>query len=672
MKFINNFEYLLMAQKYKNNKQAGRKPSFVSAPPQQKAKQEKKGWTLSSKYLMAIPLVSIIVFAVIAAYFLIAENSDMLFMAQSKSRFMFGETFWNECLLFPGAALSWLSSYFVQYFYEPTLGSGIIIAMWVALFFITKWTFKVRNEWSALMLLPLVALLVSMIDIGYWLYYIKCYGYWFVGTIGMLFAMIMTFIGVQSFGISQKRTVVNFGFIIAAVLSFFSYRYFGTFGLIPFIYIPIYELVKREHSKICLIITAVISVLIIVAIPLIESNIYYTNINPDTVWLYNIPSFKADAVNSTDKVTPFYYAILTPIILAFTQKKGKTNASVKGWYALLSVCVTVAILVSSFMIADKKNFDNYNYHAEMRMYRAIDEQRWDDALEVMASIPGDASREMVLFKNIALLNNGHMCDRMFKYNNMGEPPYVDDSLSVHMVQTAAPLIYFNHAKINFAYRWCIENSVEYGYSFDNLKMLAKCAIINHEWDLARRYLDILKQSLYYKDWAEKYESLVDEPAKFADYHEFDNVYELYSHMGSVLDGDNGLCEMYLLNYFANTQNKDSKLLQELTLNYAMIQKDIQLFWPRFFLYAQLHNGEPMPQHYQEAAYLYGNLEPQTMSIQGMPFDENIKKRYADFQQTSQSLLRTGLDATGVGQSMKATYGDTFWWFYFFCRNIHSY
>ena len=143
-------------------------------------------------------------------------------------------------------------------------------------------------------------------------------------------------------------------------------------------------------------------------------------------------------------------------------------------------------------------------------------------------------------------------------------------------------------------------------------------------------------------------------------------------MGTVLDGDNGLCEMYLLNYFSNTMNKDSKLLQELTLNYALIQKDIQLFWPRFFLYAQLHKGEEMPVHYQEAAYLYGNLERQTVDISNMPFDKNLIQRYNSFQQLSQSLLSSGMKAPEVGQAMKASYGDTFYWFYFFCRDIHSY
>ena len=110
----------------------------------------------------------------------------------------------------------------------------------------------------------------------------------------------------------------------------------------------------------------------------------------------------------------------------------------------------------------------------------------------------------------------------------------------------------------------------------------------------------------------------------------------------------------------------------MTLNYALIQKDIQLFWPRFFLYAELHKGEPMPTHYQEAAYLYGCLEPQNVDISNMPFDDKVKERYQGFQQMSQSLLQSGMQAKDVGEAMKSTYGDTFYWFYFFCRDVHSY
>lgn len=262
---------------------------------------------------------------------------------------------------------------------------------------------------------------------------------------------------------------------------------------------------------------------------------------------------------------------------------------------------------------------------------------------------------------------------MFKYNNMGAQPQNGfDTLKIHMVQTAAPLIYYYHGKTNFASRWCIENSVEFGYNFSNLKILARCALVGGEMELAKKYLDILSTSLFYRDWAMRLMPITKDPKLIKNYQEFDTVRELRDHMGSVLDGDNGLCEMYLLNYFSNTMRKDSKLLQELTLNYAMVQKDIQLFWPRFLVYAQLHPNEEMPVHYQEAAYLYGQLEPQSMNTSRMPFDEKVVERYQGFQQLSQSLLQTGMKAEEVGEAMKSSYGDTFYWFYFFSRNVHSY
>ena len=307
------------------------------------------------------------------------------------------------------------------------------------------------------------------------------------------------------------------------------------------------------------------------------------------------------------------------------------------------------------------------------MYRAAEEQDWDKVLDEMGNIPGDASREMVVLKNIALTNKGEMGTKMFKYNNMGEPPTNGfDTLRVHMVQTAAPLIYYYHGKTNFALRWAIENSVEFGYDYDNLKILARCALLSGEMEMAKRYLDILRTTLFYRDWADHLMPITKNPELIKKYPEFKNVRELRDHMGTVLDGDNGLCEMYLITYFSQTMNKDSKLLQEMTLDYSLIQKDIQLFWPRFYLYAQMHQGEPMPIHYQEAAMLYGNLEPESADISTMPFQDEVRKSYEGFHQMSQSLLQAGLSAEDVGEAMKGTYGNTFYWFYFFCRDVHSY
>ena len=97
----------------------------------------------------------------------------------------------------------------------------------------------------------------------------------------------------------------------------------------------------------------------------------------------------------------------------------------------------------------------------------------------------------------------------------------------------------------------------------------------------------------------------------------------------------------------------------------------QLFWPRFFQYATLHNGKDMPIHYQEAAYLYGNLE-KSVQINNMPFDRKVVNRYLQFSNQTQAYIQRGLNDEQIAEIMKRNFGDTFWWFYFFCNNVESY
>ncbi len=657
-----------------------KKPSINTNLSQPKEK-EKPPFTITRPAAIAIALVVTATVVALGMYYLIVCNSDMLYMAQLKDFFTTDRTFLEECMRQPGGMLSWVSAYLTQYFFHPTWGAGIMIALWVISLWVSKWAFNVKMAWMPVLAIPAVCLLVSTISIGYWLYYVKQTGYWFYGTVGYLIAMLLVLFN-RYFNRKKADS------IITTTLVAITYPFAGWYTLLALLYIAANTFVKNFLSEKCKekvpttesiaepkgntllgrIVTPLYPLLLIAFVPLLSRQ-FYAEMRIEDAWTIGFPEFTNDKLVSDIPTIPFIILSAIPLVFPFLPKR----AELKGGMGLLAYVATIAFFVGSYLWADKKNFDNYNYHAEMRMYRAADEQDWDKVLDEMGSIPGDASREMVLLKNIALMNKGEMGSKMFKYNNMGEPPKNGfDSLTVHMVQTAAPLIYYYHGKTNFTVRWCIENSVEFGYDFDNLKMLARCSLIGGEMDVAKKYLNILSTSTFYKDWAQNLMPITENPKLIEKYPEFDKIRELRDHMGTVLDGDNGLCEMYLLNYFSNTMNKDDKLLQEVTLNYALIQKDIKLFWPRFFLYASLHEGESMPVHYQEAAYLYGHLEPETVNISGMPFDQKVKDSYTGFQQMSQSLLQTGMKPKDVGETMKSAYGGTFYWFYFFCRDVHSY
>ena len=662
-----------------------KKPSTQTAQQVSKPKQEKdkRAFILTRTTSVVLALAVTIWVAALGGYWLVARNSEVLFMAQMKDFFTTDYTFLVECMRQPGGLISWVASFLTQFFYRPEWGATIMVGLWVASLWLSKLAFRVRTVWMAVLAMPVICLLISTIDVGYWLYYVKQTGYWFYGTVGYLCAILLVL-----FNRYFRRKKADS--LITATLVALTYPFVGWYSLLALLYIAacaladnladrktpkkedeeIYETVikSRGDSLVGKIFTPLYPLLLIAVMPWLFSQ-FYAEMRTEDAWIIGFPAFTNDTLMSLYPSVPFMVMAVLPLIFPFLPKRKE----VKNGMAWLILVLTVVLMASASMWVKERNFENYNYRAEIRMYRAADEQNWDQVLDEMGSIHGDASRQMVLMKNIALMNKREMGTGMFKYNNMGEPPTNGfDTLSVHMVQTSAPLIYYYHGKTNFTVRWCIENSVEYGYDFDNLRMLARCALVGGEMDVARKYLSILSTSLFHKDWAENLMPITEKPELIKEHHEFDKVRELRDHMGTVLDGDNGLCEMYLLNYFSNTMNKDDKLLQELTLNYALVQKDIQLFWPRFFLYAQMHKGEEMPVHYQEAAYLYGHLEPQNVDISNMPFDKKVKERYQGFQQLSQSLLQTGMKPKEVGEAMKSTYGDTFYWFYFFCRDVHSY
>ena len=628
----------------------------------QESQKEKKTISITKGASLCIAIVVTVVIAIIGAYYLVVRNSDMLYMAQSKDWFTTDSSFISVCMHSPGGFLAWAGSYLTQFFYYPKWGSAIMIGIWIVSMWMSKLVFRVKLAWMAVLSIPIVCLLVSTIGTGYWLYYNKMTGYWFYGTVGYFICILLVLFNAAF----KKKSDCIFTTILVAC----TYPFFGWYTLLALVYVAMQNIsrMKKDDSIFGKIMLPVIPLVLVGVAPLLCYNLY-SGVRIEDVWTTGFPIFaNGDMVSFTPSI-PFIVMAAVPLLFPFLPKKVEKSTGMT-WAVSL---VTIAVLVLSWLWVEKKDFQNYNYHAEMRMYRAAEEQDWDKVLDEMSNIPGDASRQMVILKNIALMNKGEMGTKMFKYNNMGEPPTNGfDTLRVHMVQTAAPLIYYYHGKTNFALRWSIENCVEFGYDYDNLKLLTRCALLGGEMEMAKRYLELLKTTLFYRDWAERLMPITENPELIKKYHEFDYVRELRDHMGTVLDGDNGLCEMYLITYFSQTMNKDSKALQEVTLDYALIQKDIQMFWPRFFLYAQLHAGEHMPTHYQEAAILYGNLEPESADISSMPFDDEVRKSYEGFHDMSQSLLQAGLSAEDVGEAMKPTYGHTFYWFYFFCRDVHSY
>lgn len=584
-------------------------------------------------------------------------------MVQLRSLFVDSGEFFCQCMQKPGGLLQWAAAWFTQLFHEAQTGVAAITAIWLLTFYLLKRAFQVSNALSPLLAIPVVCLLISDIDTGYWMYYLRNTEYFFRESLGILSVALLLNISSLLSLLPQNKTTKHLG-ALTALIAALCYPLIGYYSVVTLACLVLWHAARRLYS-------AAAAAAILSISPLVWKG-QYTTIRPEEAFTVGMPQFESYGITADNLLYPIYIAIAS--LLLFSLLPLLSRWTLTGMKRILaSLVLLIAIAGGSFYYMDKLNITDANYHAECKAYRAVDEMRWDDVLDIIDENTVDGTRELLIFKNIALFNKGEIGEKMYAHNDIGVLPNVSDSLHVSLAQLAGSIIFLQHGMTNFAYRWSMENSVEYGFSVADLKILTIASMINEEYELAEKYIDILSHTRYYHDWAEQQRALVKNPKLILKDKNYRRLREIRNGMADNINSDKGLSEKFILEEFSSNIYPQTPALMEMNMAYAMLTKDIKTFWKVFMIYAKTLNGKPMPIHYQEAAFLYGVLEPQTMNTQGMPFDkERIIDRYALFHQATQEYIKLNMNEQAIGQATEADYGDTFWWAYYFNRGKSYY
>lgn len=118
--------------------------------------------------------------------------------------------------------------------------------------------------------------------------------------------------------------------------------------------------------------------------------------------------------------------------------------------------------------------------------------------------------------NLALAETRQLADRMFEFYQSGI-----DALLMNMVRDPfsnlpAAEAFYRLGMVNSAQRYMfdMQESIYNGRKSGRFtQRIAECYIINGKYDLARKHLALLKQSLFYRSWAEDAETYLGDEAK---------------------------------------------------------------------------------------------------------------------------------------------------------------
>ena len=573
----------------------------------------------SSKVSKALLYGSLLAFMAFVLYIL-HINQEVFYTAHDRSEYLYGTPFFHTLMSKPFGLMQYVGAWLTQLFYHPALGAGVLVAIWALIFFVGAKAFRLKGSAIALMLLPVACLLVSVVDLGYWIYLFKIRGYWFSQSVGYLIMLSLLW---------AARCTPRKWHLAWYLLGFCLYPLLGWLALLFVLCLACSGKPSwRESSGIVLLLVA----------PLIWRALLYSNLKLDDLILAGLPRFETPLDSGGHLSIPFYVLGAVSVLISLCHR------FLVKWFVPVLCTVAGIIFTLSLMFQDK------NYIDEMSMVRHAETDNWKEVLNVAADNPKPTTT-MVFLKNIALMNEGELFNRSFKTGNISFPVYNPDSVHVSLLSIAAPVVYYNYGMINEAIRLNFEMAIQNGFSPFYLKSLSRCALAKGDNELVERYNTLLHHLPFYGSWL---------PAPVTA-----KVNELLHAYPDELTGVENT-DSYIVNTISFWSDSISKTASEQALFYAMLSCDSHRFWPSLRNYLKLHEGEEFHPLAQEAYILFMDKAPEEKRMM-IPVEEDVYNRYKKFSSTLATLVRPGKTIGQVAEEMRGEWGDTYWFYFFFGR-----
>lgn len=595
---------------------------------------------------IALWLVALMTVAITLLY----VESDFLWKVQQNNLFLYSSLFFKQQMAVPGGMISYLGSFFTQYFYVVWVGVAMLCGWWLLLMWLIKCTFCVSDRWSIITLIPIAILLVANMDLGYWIYVMRLPGYFFSPTIG-------TTVGVALLWTYRKlpgEIWTHVGYTAFVVLA--GYPLIGVYALVSALLMAVWtcRFSKKRQQNLVFVLAVL---LMVVAIPLVYYRFVYHQTNIADIYRMALPEFPFDE-DYLRHLIPYY--LLAVCFLAFSIVRFQYNPrSILHW-------VLQGVLLTA-MIAGGWHFwyKDENFHHELRMQRCIEHTDWEGVVEEGRKQVDEPTRAIVMMRNLALSRLGRQCDEMYNFRNGAKRS--NSTLPMQTFYIVGRLINYQYGLMNECHRFCMEDGIGIGWSVELLQYMARAAIMSNEPQLARNYLNLLRQTHYYGDWTDHMECLIDNPDLIKSDKETGPITHMMQYEDTQSEGD-GNVEKNLMTMLSKVDSNDP-YFQEQAVLAAMWTKNISDFWLRFDRYVKLYEDiyiDHIPRIIQEAVYLFGNLQ-QLPFVNELSFSQEVTDSFEGFMTQMQKCQ--GKPDSWMKDYLYQNYGNTYYYEFFFQRDL---
>jgi hypothetical protein len=238
---------------------------------------------------------------------------------------------------------------------------------------------------------------------------------------------------------------------------------------------------------------------------------------------------------------------------------------------------------------------------------------------------------------------------------------------IPMVWQSGKQFYLQYGLVNMCYRWCLEDIIEHNWSYSTLKYMTMHSVIMQEPELADKYINKLKKTLFYRKWAQQQDALKSDRIKMSSAEPYNSILP-YMCFENQMSNDMMKTETYLINHFLSKEpDSATPEYDRAAMLFAMHIQDIPRFWERLFYYVNSNDFKVLPRSVQEAALLYSTLEKDGRQL---PLDDKVTESYNEFTRYVQNHPIRSMKESEYPYYQK--FGKTFYYFYYFVRDLKTY
>ena len=300
---------------------------------------------------------------------------------------------------------------------------------------------------------------------------------------------------------------------------------------------------------------------------------------------------------------------LLPLVASYLPRlEGKKAMRAKIAQLVVIVLAAVPLLRFSFDRATYELID-YDYLVRTHQWQRIIEK----AGKHQASSPMSVS-----CVNLALAMQGQLCDRLFEfYQNGAEglfPTFTRDMTSP--LPTAE--VFYQLGMVNDAERYTFEAQEaipNYRKSGRLTRRIAQCEIVNGNYAVAAKYLRMLENSLFYRQWAKSQERFLYNSAAVKADPEYGRLRDIRIKRHDYLFSDQEMDQMLGL-LLVDNKKYDNRMAYEYLIAYELLQRDVNRFM-QYYPLGRFVQFDHIPYAIQQV--LIGSWLQRHNTLQGMPY-----------------------------------------------------